>query len=159
MGDTQRKTNRDSDFIQSLSSYSQQHLALHWSGNFAEFMADVVPASPRGVARVSHEHVWDMICWYRDNASGDDQETSYTAKLFNGGVEEISRKIGEEATEVIVAALRETPAHVVSESADLIYHLMVLWAEQDITPDDVFEELEGRTGISGIEEKNSRDQE
>ncbi|MCZ6773254.1 MAG: serine protein kinase [Proteobacteria bacterium] len=76
MGDTQRKTNRDSDFIQSLSSYSQQHLALHWSGNFAEFMADVVPASPRGVARVSHEHVWDMICWYRDNASGDDQETS-----------------------------------------------------------------------------------
>ncbi len=88
---------------------------------------------------------------------GDDPEESYTAQLFAGGAEEISRKIGEEATEVIVAALRETPAHVVSESADLLYHLMVLWAHQDITPQDVFEELENRTGTSGIEEKESRE--
>ncbi len=88
---------------------------------------------------------------------GADPETSYTAKLFEGGAEEISRKIGEEATEVIVAALRETPAHVVSESADLIYHLMVLWAAQDISLDDVFEELESRAGTSGIEEKESRE--
>ena len=88
---------------------------------------------------------------------GDNPETSYTAQLFEGGVEKITRKIGEESTEVIVAALRETPAHVVSESADLLYHLMVLWAEQDITPDDVFEELASRAGASGIEENNSRD--
>ena len=88
---------------------------------------------------------------------GADPETSYTAKLYEGGVEEITRKIGEEATEVIVAALRETPAHVVSESADLIYHLMVLWAEQDISLEDVFEELESRAGTSGIEEKESRE--
>ena len=88
---------------------------------------------------------------------GADPETSYTAKLYEGGVEEIARKIGEEATEVIVAALRETPAHVVTESADLLYHLMVLWAEQDISPDDVFEELESRAGASGIEEKESRE--
>ena len=88
---------------------------------------------------------------------GGDPDESYTAQLFAGGAEEISRKIGEEATEVIVAALRETPAHVVSESADLMYHLMVLWAEQDITPDDVFEELASRAGASGVEEKKSRD--
>ena len=88
---------------------------------------------------------------------GDNPETSYTAKLYDGGVEEIARKIGEEATEVIVAALRETPAHVVSESADLIYHLMVLWAEQGITPDDVLEEMQSRTGMSGIEEKEGRE--
>ncbi|MBT7943666.1 MAG: phosphoribosyl-ATP diphosphatase [Alphaproteobacteria bacterium] len=87
---------------------------------------------------------------------GDDPNESYTAQLFDGGVETIARKIGEESTEVIVAALRETPAHVVSESADLLYHLMVLWAEQDITPDDVFEELAGRAGTSGVEEKESR---
>ena len=88
---------------------------------------------------------------------GADPEKSYTAKLYEGGVEEMTRKIGEEATEVIVAALRETPAHVVSESADLLYHLMVLWAEQDITPEDVFEELESRIGMSGLEEKESRE--
>jgi len=87
---------------------------------------------------------------------GDDPDESYTAQLFAGGSEQICRKIGEEATEVIVAALRETPAHVVSESADLLYHLMVLWAEQDISPDDVIEELAGRAGTSGVEEKESR---
>ncbi len=88
---------------------------------------------------------------------GADPEVSYTAQIFEGGVEMMARKIGEEATEVIVAALRETPAHVVTESADLLYHLMVLWAEQDITPEDVFEELESRAGASGIEEKESRE--
>ncbi len=88
---------------------------------------------------------------------GADPETSYTAQLFDGGIEKITRKIGEESTEVIVAALRETPGHVISESADLLYHLMVLWAEQDITPEDVYEELESRAGTSGVEEKESRE--
>jgi len=88
---------------------------------------------------------------------GADPDTSYTAQLFDGGVETMARKIGEEATEVIVAALRETPAHVVSESADLMYHLMVLWAEQDITPEDVYDELASRAGTSGVDEKESRD--
>ncbi|MBC8338682.1 MAG: phosphoribosyl-ATP diphosphatase [Rhodospirillales bacterium] len=88
---------------------------------------------------------------------GSDPEESYTARLFDEGIEKITKKIGEESTEVIVAALRETPAHVVSESADLLYHLMVLWAEQEISPDDVFEELAGRAGRSGIEEKESRE--
>ncbi|MDA1088859.1 MAG: phosphoribosyl-ATP diphosphatase [Proteobacteria bacterium] len=88
---------------------------------------------------------------------GADPESSYTAQVFEGGVEKIARKIGEEATEVIVAALRETPQHVISESADLLYHLMILWAEQGITPEDVYEELENRAGTSGVEEKQSRD--
>ncbi len=88
---------------------------------------------------------------------GADPEVSYTAQIFEGGVQMMARKIGEEATEVIVAALRETPAHVVTERADLLYHLMVLWAEQDITPEDVFEELESRAGTSGIEEKAARE--
>ena len=88
---------------------------------------------------------------------GADPETSYTAQIFEGGVEKMARKIGEESTEIIVAALRETPAHVVSESADLLYHLMILWAEQDITPEDVFDELASRAGTSGVEEKAARD--
>ncbi len=87
---------------------------------------------------------------------GADPETSYTAQLFDGGIELITRKFGEESIEVIVSALRETPRHVISESADLLYHLMVLWAAQDIAPEDVFEELADRAGTSGIEEKDSR---
>ncbi len=90
---------------------------------------------------------------------GGNAEESYTAKLFEGGLGKMAGKIGEEATEVIVAALRETPDDVISESADLLYHLLVLWAEQGITPEDVFEELQSRAGRSGIGEKESRDQE
>ena len=90
---------------------------------------------------------------------GGDPEESYTAKIFEEGLGKSAQKIGEEATEVIVAALRETPAHVVSESADLIYHLLVLWAALEIKPADVIEELKSRSGTSGIEENESRDQE
>ena len=81
---------------------------------------------------------------------------SYTAQLFEKGVQGIAQKFGEESTEVIIAALKETKVQVVSESADLLFHLMVLWVERDITPDDVFKELEGRAGTSGLEEKNLR---
>ena len=89
---------------------------------------------------------------------GGNAEESYTAKIFEEGLGKSAQKIGEEATEVIVAALRETPAHVVTESADLIYHLLVLWAALEIEPADVIEELKSRAGASGIEEKESRDQ-
>jgi len=102
-------------------------------------------------------HFLDELYEVIASRKGGDPGESYTAKLFEGGLGRMAGKIGEEATEVIVAALRETPDHVISESADLLYHLMVLWAEQDITPDDVFEELASRAGASGIEEKNSRD--
>ena len=104
-------------------------------------------------------HFLDELYETIASRKGGDPETSYTAKLFAGGLGKMAGKIGEEASEVIVAALRETPEHVISESADLLYHLLVLWAEQGITPDDVFEELQSRAGRSGVEEKESRDQE
>ena len=102
-------------------------------------------------------HFLDELFSVIKSRKGADPETSYTAQIFEGGVEKMARKIGEESTEIIVAALRETPAHVVSESADLLYHLMILWAEQDITPEDVFDELASRSGTSGVEEKAARD--
>lgn len=92
-----------------------------------------------------------------ESRKGRSGEESYTAKLFEEGIGTITRKIGEEATEVIIAALRETPEQVTAESADLLYHLLVLWAEQGIRPEDVMAELEGRTGTSGIEEKAARE--
>jgi len=87
---------------------------------------------------------------------GADAESSYTAKLFAKGRKKIAQKVGEEAVETVIAAMAETPDKVVGESADLLYHLSVLWADLGITPDQVWAELARREGISGIAEKNSR---
>lgn len=90
---------------------------------------------------------------------GRDPETSYTAKLFSRGRERIAQKVGEEATETVIAAVKNDREHIVSESADLLYHLLVLWADAGIKPSDVSACLEKREGISGIEEKRSRKKE
>ena len=91
-----------------------------------------------------------------DSRKGADPETSYTAQLLQGGREKIARKVAEEAIEVVIAAVSETPERLASESADVIYHLMVLWVEAGIQPDDVWQALDKRRGTSGIEEKKSR---
>ena len=87
---------------------------------------------------------------------GADPATSYTARLFSRGSGKIAQKLGEEATEVIVAALSEGPEAVVNESADLLYHLSVLWADRGITPEQVWAELARRFGTSGLNEKAAR---
>ena len=94
-----------------------------------------------------------------ESRKGGDPKVSHTARLFEKGRGKIAKKTGEEAIEVIVAALHQTPDRVVSESADLLYHLMVLWADQGIRPAEVFAELESRVGVSGIKEKKSRPKE
>ena len=91
-----------------------------------------------------------------ESRKGADADTSYTAKLLDGGAPKIGNKISEEAAEVVIAALSEGKDAVTRESADLLYHLLVMWADQGITPKDVFAELARREGISGIDEKNSR---
>ena len=87
---------------------------------------------------------------------GADPRESYTAKLYADGRAKIVRKFGEEAIEVCVATLSEGRDEVIAESGDLLYHLLVLWADQGITPDQVWAELETRFGTSGIIEKTSR---
>jgi phosphoribosyl-ATP pyrophosphohydrolase len=86
----------------------------------------------------------------------DDPEKSYTAKLFKRGTGKIAQKVGEEAVETVIAATSEGPEDVASESADLLYHMMVLWADRGVTPEQVWETLAKRQGISGIEEKRNR---
>jgi phosphoribosyl-ATP pyrophosphohydrolase len=88
---------------------------------------------------------------------GADTNTSYTAKLLAGGTKAITAKITEEAAEVIAAALGEGRQALARESADLLYHLCVLWADQGIRPEDVWAELARREGTSGLAEKASRD--
>tara|TARA_B100000315_G_scaffold250879_1_gene284592 strand:- start:2988 stop:3308 length:321 start_codon:yes stop_codon:yes gene_type:complete len=90
-----------------------------------------------------------------ESRQGADASSSYTAKLFAAGMPEIARKVGEEAVETMTAALSE-PDNITAESADLLYHLLVLWAEAGIKPEDVWAELAAREGTSGIDEKNSR---
>ena len=90
-----------------------------------------------------------------ESRQGADASSSYSAKLFAAGLPEITRKVGEEAVETITAAL-SGEGDVTAESADLLYHLLVLWAAAGIKPEDVWTELARREGTSGIEEKNSR---
>ncbi|MEO3387127.1 phosphoribosyl-ATP diphosphatase [Mesorhizobium sp. CAU 1741] len=81
---------------------------------------------------------------------------SWTAKLFAKGVDKAAQKMGEEAVETVIASVRGDRAAVVSESADLIYHWLVVLALSGVTVDDVMAELESRTGQSGTAEKAAR---
>lgn len=85
-----------------------------------------------------------------------DPSTSYVAKLTARGRGKIAQKVGEEAVETVIAAMADDRAGVVGESADLLFHLLLLLADLDISIDDVCDELERREGVSGIAEKASR---
>ena len=91
--------------------------------------------------------------------AGADPKTSHTAKLLKKGPKRIAKKVGEEAVEVAIAAVAEGKENVVSESADLLFHLLVLWRALGIAPAEVMDELKRREGISGIAEKASRTEE
>ena len=83
-------------------------------------------------------------------------DSSYVAKLFSKGEDAILKKVGEEATEVVLAAKGGDKTHLVHETADLWFHCMVLLAQHGLSADDVLNELARREGVSGIAEKNSR---
>ena len=101
-------------------------------------------------------HLLDQLYDLVASRKGADPETSYTAKLFSRGRAKIAQKVGEEGVETVIAAMAQGPGEVVSESADLLYHLMVLWADCGVTPDQVWAELAKRQGISGLDEKKAR---
>lgn len=81
---------------------------------------------------------------------------SWTAKLFARGIDKAAQKLGEEAVETVIAAVKGDRQGLVSESADLIYHWLVVLGVSGVALDDVLKELESRTGRSGIAEKASR---
>jgi phosphoribosyl-ATP pyrophosphohydrolase len=87
---------------------------------------------------------------------GGDPGTSYTAKLFSQGAAKIAQKLGEEAVEAVIEGVRGDATRLAAESADLLYHLLVLWAETGVAPEQVWQALEARAGRSGLEEKKSR---
>ena len=104
-----------------------------------------------------HSHqILDALYQTIKSRKGGDAKKSHTAKLFKKGRTKICKKFGEEAVEVVVAALGQARHDVINESSDALYHLLVLWAEMGIEPEEVWAELESRVGVSGIDEKNSR---
>lgn len=95
----------------------------------------------------------EQIILERRNASPD---SSYVASLNAKGIEKIAQKLGEEATETVIAALSGSREEVVGEAADLLFHLLVLLRARRIDLAEVMAELDRREGMSGIEEKASR---
>lgn len=90
----------------------------------------------------------------RDRLNGD-PASSYVARLASKGTAHVAQKVGEEATETVIAALT-APDTLASEAADLIFHLLVLLAERGLSLDDIRAELTRREGVSGIDEKAGR---
>ncbi|WP_026873284.1 phosphoribosyl-ATP diphosphatase [Inquilinus limosus] len=87
---------------------------------------------------------------------GADPASSYTAKLLARGRPKIAQKLGEEAVETVIEAMRGDADAIAAESADLLYHLLVLWADAGVAPEAVWTVLESREGVSGIAEKAAR---
>ncbi|CAE7807032.1 hisE [Symbiodinium sp. CCMP2456] len=100
------------------------------------------------------DRLWRTI--QERKVQAQDAGRSWTARLLAKGPDKCAQKVGEEATEVCIEAAARRPGGVVKESADLLFHLLVLWASMGIEPKEVLEELARREGISGVEEKESR---
>ncbi|CAM8650959.1 phosphoribosyl-ATP diphosphatase [Sphingobium sp.] len=98
-------------------------------------------------------HTLEQTIRQRRNA---DPSASYVAKLTTKGRAKIAQKVGEEAVETVIAAMADDRAGVIGESADLLFHLMMLLADLDIPFDAVMDELDRREGLSGIAEKAAR---
>ena len=102
--------------------------------------------------------VLDRIFAVIESRRDGNPDTSHTARLFHKGTRKIAQKVGEEAVEVVIEAIRRRRDRLIEESADLMYHLMVMWADAKLTPADVWAELSRREGISGIAREAARDQ-
>ena len=87
---------------------------------------------------------------------GGDPATSYVAKLFSKGPDAALKKIGEEATETVIAAKGGNKEEIIYETADLWFHTLIMLAKADLKPQDVLDELARREGLSGIDEKAAR---
>ena len=107
---------------------------------------------------VADEHVLDRLYDVIDSRKGADPDTSYTARLFSRGRQQIAKKLGEEAVETLIEGIRGDKPKLVAESADMLYHLLTLWASVGVKPAAIWAELDRREGLSGIAEKAARKQ-
>ena len=101
-------------------------------------------------------NVLSQLAEVLESRKGADPSNSYVAKLYDKGLDAILKKVGEEATETVMAAKDGDKQHITYEVADLWFHTLVLLADQGLHPDDVLNELGRRFGLSGLEEKANR---
>jgi phosphoribosyl-ATP pyrophosphohydrolase len=100
--------------------------------------------------------VLDRLYKAIESRRGADPSVSNTARLFAKGTDKIAQKVGEEAVEAIIEGVRGRKKDLAAESADLLYHLLVLWADRDLKPDVVWAALAAREGVSGMAVKKTR---
>ena len=116
----------------------------------------IIESDRRLVTKLSLGDSLDRLWRTIESRRGGDPATSYTAKLLARGRHKAAQKLGEEAVEAVIEAARHDNAALIGESADLLYHLLVLWAACGIVPADVAAELVHREGTSGLDEKRNR---
>jgi phosphoribosyl-ATP pyrophosphohydrolase len=104
----------------------------------------------------SQPHPIDSLFATINSRKKSDVASSYTAQLLKAGVSKCAKKFGEESVELALAAVGGDRKEIAAESADVLYHLLVLWAASGIAPKDVYAVLKSREGMSGIAEKASR---
>jgi phosphoribosyl-ATP pyrophosphohydrolase len=133
-------------------------------------MAKTVKKKPAGVVRKPKKrlrvlappllpispHVLDRLWSVVQNRKTADPAVSHSARLLSRGTAKVAQKFGEEAVECLIEGVAGNHDALVAESADVLYHLLVLWVSADVAPEEVWGELTRREGISGIAEKASR---
>ncbi len=129
-------------------------VAVREAALVAPVIEPIAPPPPRALGASSGvlDRLWSVI----DGRRGANPEVSHSARLLSRGTAKVAQKFGEEAVECVIEATLGNPAGVVAESADVLYHLLVLWVDAGIKPEDVWAELLRREGVSGIAEKASR---
>lgn len=113
-------------------------------------------SSPAAGALLRADDVLARLAAVLESRRGADPASSYVAKLYGKGLDAILKKIGEEATETVLAAKDGDAQHLVYEIADLWFHTLVLLAHQNLGPEAVLAELDRRFGLSGLAEKAAR---
>lgn len=105
---------------------------------------------------MNNQDILDRLALVLEERKAQDPQKSYVAGLYAKGLDAILKKIGEEATETVIAAKGGEASQIVYEMADLWFHCLVLLAQQGLGPGEVTAELQRRFGLSGLEEKASR---
>jgi phosphoribosyl-ATP pyrophosphohydrolase len=113
---------------------------------------DFLAPPPERVADTVLDRLYDIVHSRRDA----NPTVSHSARLMARGIAKVAQKFGEEAVECVIEAVAGNREALVAESADVLYHLLVLWVASDVRPEDVWAELARREGVSGIAEKASR---
>ena len=106
--------------------------------------------------KINDQHILDAVYQVILDRKQNPTDSSYTASLMKKGIDKILKKVGEEATEVVIASKGGVHNEIVYETADLFFHILVMLSYHSIPPEDVYAELARRFGISGLEEKAGR---